>query len=399
MGTTVTKPALSEEQMDVRHLASNYPFGDDELWKLYRCLRESMAVSGGTAPTSGAKISFLTDWAVACTRLSAEQAKNVDRKEETLQQLREEKMMLMQVVENKILPPGFSKQLSQAFFSDDNTAVPSFEAESDSSRLQRLKDSQRARLDKFFDGASNVGRRGGRKALAVMFDSCVSRQKKAKSPNDPFGADSYVVDAHELLDMGHRLSIASSFLEAAARGDEMGVWVPNEAGSETPTSGTSSKVAIESLSRSLVDFIKNKRMRQGVFGADLNDGYIEKGLVEKVDIQEWSDSNAPLLPATLSTFMHHVFFPEKPYPPSRTPFDYPKLDNESVFFAEPTSPLLFGFSCLSKSLGGMVRTQRQEFAKRGGYTLNLWFGFESKVVNGSTPHRSHKSSVPYLVRS
>lgn len=46
------------------------------------------------------------------------------------------------------------------------------------------------------------------------------------------------------------------------------------------------------------------------------------------------------------------FFPDKQFPQTRTALSFPRLLQGSVFFTEPTSPLLFSFACLSTSLGG-----------------------------------------------
>lgn len=78
-----------------------------------------------------------------------------------------------------------------------------------------------------------------------------------------------------------------------------------------------------------------------------------EGMVTLDIFLEWAECHAPLLSAALSTFMHHVLFPDRPYPQSRTPFVYPNLRGwESALFEGPSSPLLFMFACMSPDLGG-----------------------------------------------
>jgi len=79
---------------------------------------------------------------------------------------------------------------------------------------------------------------------------------------------------------------------------------------------------------------------------------LTQGLITQMDLFEWSETMAPLLPLSLSTMMHHVFFPDVSYPPSRTILQYPTYNQESVYVQHTTSPLLFVFASLSKSLGG-----------------------------------------------
>lgn len=69
----------------------------------------------------------------------------------------------------------------------------------------------------------------------------------------------------------------------------------------------------------------------------------------------WSESVVPLMSATLPTFMYQVMFSDKPFSPSRQPFLFPDLrDQSSSFFINKFSPRLFSFACMSLSLGGVV---------------------------------------------
>jgi hypothetical protein len=72
----------------------------------------------------------------------------------------------------------------------------------------------------------------------------------------------------------------------------------------------------------------------------------------------WAETVVPLMSATLPTLMHQVIFHGKPFSPSRQPFLFPDLrDQTSSFFDNPFSPRLFSFACMSLSLGGEVSSQ------------------------------------------
>lgn len=318
MGTTSTKPEASQEQLDIKHLGSRYPFGDDELFKLYRAFFVLQAQTE--------RVSFLTDWGVACVRLSPVESK-LEGAQEKLEEMKKERFLLMQAVETKILPPGFSEQFEKTNFSKSQEG------------LQSPDDERMAMLETFFAGIANVGRKGGRPVMAVLFDqyaidSSGTGDSNAKRQLAPF---------RQVLILAYRLSLAAAFLEAAKNGDDVAQWIPGENMDETAFSG---------LGQSIIDFVKRKRIRDSPYGTVEEDPDLEKGLVEKLDLQEFAESNLPVLSGSLSTFMFHVFFPEKSYPPSRTAFHFPKLLDESTFFEQASSPLLFSFASLSSSLGG-----------------------------------------------
>ena len=152
-------------------------------------------------------------------------------------------------------------------------------------------------------------------------------------------------NASQVLDLAYRLSLAAAFLSAD---ENMQNFIPSP--------GASQNEVITSLARSMVEFERRKKIRASEFGSltDTEKEDLEMGLVSKMDFLEWSEATAPLLTSTLPTFMHNVFFPEKSYPPSRTPFVFPVIPSESAFFDDPASPMLFAFASMSSSLGGSV---------------------------------------------
>jgi len=345
MGNTTTQPTLTQEQLDIKHLGSRYPFGDDELFKLYRAFHALQKQTG--------RVSFLTDWAVACVRLPPGESK-LEGSQAKLEEMKKERFMLMQAVECKILPPGFSEQLEKTNFSrpQDSMNGGGFQSsegpETDASRADRM-----LVLENFFEGVANVGRKGGRHAIGVLFNVyAVEAESKSTTTATPTFSHAGMGDAQakrriapfsEVLILAYRLSLAAAFFNAAKTGDDVAQWIPSDKMDETAFSG---------LRQSLINFVKKKRIRDSPYGTIEKDPDLEKGLVDKIDLQEFVESNLPVLSSALSTFMFHVFFPEKPYPPSRTAFHYPTLLEESTFFDEASSPLLFSFASLSSSLGG-----------------------------------------------
>ena len=60
--------------------------------------------------------------------------------------------------------------------------------------------------------------------------------------------------------------------------------------------------------------------------------YLSQLVVEEDDVYEWAEQVGPMYGSILPTFLHLIFFPNKPTPPSRTSFDYPTILQESCIF-------------------------------------------------------------------
>lgn len=340
MGNKSTTPNLSAEQQDIKYLGDRFPYGDDELLRLYRAYQ--------AIRLSEERISFLSDLAVHCTVLSPAEQKQEDA-EQKLAKLREQQAMLMSIVEEKILPPWFGSRFESIAFVKLQQAVESNGEEDEYSRL--------ARLEKYFDGAANGTRRGGRAALGTLFQCCVD---DVDDPDDSThlvhnDGSEFMAYARKVLDLAYRLSLAAAFLSAD---EDMQNFIPSP--------DCSQNKVMESLARSLLEFTRRKKNRPSQFGAptEAEEEELNEGFVSKMDFLEWSEATSPLLSSILPTFMHCIFFPEKPYPPSRTPFIFPIIPSESAFFHDPASPMLFAFAGMSSSLGGSVST----FAKMWRHT-------------------------------
>ena len=148
--------------------------------------------------------------------------------------------------------------------------------------------------------------------------------------------------AENILDMCYRLAIVTEILCATdERIEEL-----------SKNQDASPQSLIQSLAR------KIGKSNQSYSSYQSNEEQSEDDGVSLKQFTEWSESTVPLLSSILPTFFHNLLFPTKPYPPSRTPFIFPNLslsDQPSAFFSYATSPLLFAFGCMSKSLCGKVR--------------------------------------------
>lgn len=331
MGSSTSKPALTQEQEDVKYLGDRFPYGDDELYRLYRAYQAIRQTEKS--------VSFLSDLAAHCTVLPPREEDS-----EKLEALQEQQATLMTVVEEKILPPDFGEKFKRVAFVKLEHAVESSEQEDEYARI--------AKLEKFFEGASNGTRRGGRAALGTLFQCCVEDVGDIDDSSHLVHRDGseFMANANQVLDLAYRLSLAAAFLSAD---ENMQNFIPSP--------GACQNEVIESLTRSMLDFVRRKKVRASEFGSltETAEKELILGLVSKMDFLEWSEATAPLLSSTLPTFMHNIFFPEKSYPPSRTPFVFPIIPSESAFFHDPASPMLFAFASMSSSLGGSVSTVQE----------------------------------------
>ena len=337
MGSSASAPAaeLSQEKNDIRHLGERHPFGDAELLQIYRAYQAHLRI------TPEARISFLTD--IGCQAVTAEAV--------------EERQMLLQAVEQKILPAKFGNTLYQRAF------LPSSEASGydgvsqqpppSTSKIPDDEYSRMARLDAFFDGVSNCSRRGTKDVLKILIHCCTPQPAPSSSedePASPFETPSHkktlFIDPMELVTIGYRVALAAAFLQATAENDEdVARFLPKDDVDDN------NNPALQALSESLIESATRRRqreMRSSVPPSAEN----KLRVVEEADVQEWVENVATLFPSALASLMHAIFFPDKPLPRTRTNFEFPQLLSESSFFHTGSSPLLFSFACMSSALSG-----------------------------------------------
>eukprot|EP00538_Stauroneis_constricta_P013031 CAMPEP_0119560686 /NCGR_PEP_ID=MMETSP1352-20130426/15654_1 /TAXON_ID=265584 /ORGANISM="Stauroneis constricta, Strain CCMP1120" /LENGTH=582 /DNA_ID=CAMNT_0007608735 /DNA_START=110 /DNA_END=1858 /DNA_ORIENTATION=- len=337
---------LTPEQKDIKYLGDRVPFGDAELIHVYRAYQTLRTRSKDES------VSFITDMGVATASLSSiEEA--------------EERLMLFQAIEHKILPPNFGNTLYKKCLlrkqdrsgydehgDNGNAAVGQSIDISTEDEYTRL-----ARLEAFFDGLAKCGRRGNKASLEILIACCKLQEKPpsaaaATNDNDTYMMPNYsgssssskdqtYVDPAEFVDMGYRIGLATAFLKAAAEDDDMSLFIPSPDASQSP------ELKAFAMSLRQCATKRNQRMVRSVTpSTDLVE------FVTNEDIMEWAEATAPMFAATLSTFFYSLLFPGRPAPPSRSSFDYPQIPSESTFFLKASSPLLFSFGCMSVSLGG-----------------------------------------------
>ena len=327
-GATTKAKELTPEQQDVKYLGDRMPFGDRELLRLSRC--------HATVETSPDRASFLSDFAVHALGTDA-----------TPDQ-REERVLLVQVLEAKILPEGFGNQLYKTAFlkkgeasiydSNNNQTTGDTSVEDDYIRLSRL--------EQFFDGLSNCGRRGTKQAVKVLVECCVQVEDDNNANNEA------LIRAEDLIKLAYRIALAATFLVASSKSQDEVEEEDNDMMRFLPATDKASQQELYSFAKSIVEHATTQRTRMGA--PPLSKKAQDELWVTQEDVAAWVDDGAPLFAATLSTFIFQIFCPGQAYPPSRTPFIYPVIPTESAFFEASSSTILFVLACLSPALSGPV---------------------------------------------
>jgi hypothetical protein len=277
-----------------------------------------------------------------------------------------------------------------------------------------------AKLEAFYDGLSNCSRRGAKKTLKVLMDCCeqhpAPEEEPATTPNgyannttqqqhqqSPQTTKRTLIEPLELVNIGYRVALASAFLSATSKEDsdehlDIGRFLPSI---EDPQQ----QPGLVALANSLSAYATKRRLRMTrSLTPPNNDKVVE--LVDEEDVQEWAEQVAPLFASSLDTFTHMIFFPNRPYPPTRTSFDFPSLSHfESTFFPEGSSPLLFSFGCMTPALSGDVRNidrrrQNKDSAKRARFSLflTLFFPLRNYIFSftaSTLPLRTACRSIDY----
>jgi hypothetical protein len=267
---------------------------------------------------------------------------------------------LLQAVEQTILPPNFGNRLYQTCFLRSQD-VSEYDTNDDKIPMEGDDDYTRvAKLEAFFDALSNCTRRGAKNTLKVLMACCQQHPAPAADTSTSTSTDNGFANAKtktlieplEFVNIGYRVALASAFLSSTEHSkdehQDVGRFLPDKDASEHP--------GLVALSNSLVDLATKRKQRKERSSTPTTE---KVQLVDEHDIQEWAEHVAPLFASCLATFMHTIFFPDRPNPPSRTSFEYPELSGfDSTFFPQGNSPLLFSFGCMSSSLSGEVSKRK-----------------------------------------
>lgn len=197
-------------------------------------------------------------------------------------------------IENNVLPMGFDSEFRAAVSSD---AFVNY-ANTNQGELP---------FERFLEGIADTGRRGPKEASIILYDIL----------SEP--------TPEEIIDLGFRLSIASDVLVKPMLNKTVVNNMLNNASR-----------ACEPLVKSLKEACEGKALTKDIF-------------------VRWSEQSAPMLSATLSTFVHNLLFHGRPYPMSRVPYVRPMLDHVSDIFFGQDATLLFPLSVTSFNFNGKVR--------------------------------------------
>ena len=334
-GASTKSKELTPQQKDVKYLGDRMPFGDKELLRLCRC--HAAVEKSATAE----RASFLSDFAVRALG---------DTSSVTPEQ-KEERALLVQVLEAKILPEGFGNQLYRtAFLKQGETSVYDDNNKQTIDATTSVDDDVRlSRLEHFFDGLSNCGRRGTQQAVKVLVDCCEPVTDDNQHTNNN---NEVLIRAEDLITLAYRISLAATFLAASSKSQDQVEEEDNDMMRFLPATDKASQQELHSFARSIVEHATTHRTRMGA--PPLSPKAQKELWVTQEDVAAWVDEGAPLFAATLSTFIFQIFCPGQAYPPSRTPFIYPVIPTESAFFEASSSTLLFVLACLSPALSGPV---------------------------------------------
>ncbi|GKY94404.1 hypothetical protein MPSEU_000406400 [Mayamaea pseudoterrestris] len=326
----------TKQQIEIQHLAERMPFGDSELLHLYSVYHKLLASRQQQQQVSS---SFLTEWSIQCSKTTNQT----------------ERETLFQVIESQILPQDWGLRLYQTAFctsqhddvfvyadqSTEGTALPTTTLDSTRATDEHM---ERSRLEAFLEGVASSGRRGAKQTLTVLLRSCASYDQQHDS-----------CQAHEIAKLAYRIALATAFLKATV--DEtldMSDYVPSN------SSNDDDSLQLDALAQSMLQRARDRRMnmqqQQYTAAATVSDSNGRTSIADDAitldELIEWCDATAPLFASILPTFMHSIFFPDRPFPPSRTAFSFPYSLQESSLFESLKSPRLFALACFSSALSG-----------------------------------------------
>jgi hypothetical protein len=387
----------TRQQKDIEYLGNRMPFGDAELLQVYRvyqklqqklCDRgeEKSETEENPVNNNNIKSSFLKDVGALSASESLRKTRKrstaanppsedqIAKEEKERASILEERLYLLEAVERKILPSGFGNTLYQTCFLGASKLA---EYNEQGTHLGEEEDeyTRMAKLEKFFEGLANGTRRDRKTVTRCLIKCCMQHPpppEESEASTNQFAANNFAyggggyasnetknhktcIDPMELVDMGYRLCLAAAFLKEASGGNpssegeseneqDLGRFLPDEDSKRL-------KPGLKALSNSLAS-LSTKRKQRRLHSTSPSDELA--ALVDEDDVFEWVERVAPMFGSILPTFLHSLFFPNKPAPPTRSSFDYPRISQESTVFPTNSSPLLFSFGCMSPSLGGEV---------------------------------------------
>ena len=411
MGIAFTTPKnpYAELKEQVSRLGDRNPFGDDEILRLSRCMAYLTAANNADVVARDKKAAsykeinpncWLTDLAVFCSTLppanfSLDHENPYDdllKLDPVLLQTVSPEMLgerkkikhILTIIEENVLPKEFGLILKEKLFALPSHASNMTNYDKDSPDAARRTIAWK-RLEVFIDGASETSRRGSRKALTCVFKCCASdddsRYANAKKLMDCFYRlalacaiySRYMTNQIQMQDQKERLVLievqrlsAQQEREKRIKCGELDENQEEEEDEEEPIIPPfdPSTMFPEDIGSAFAASLLEFSTRHSTSGANAgaysgleqaNSGSEDDSKVSLEIFLTWAEANAPCLSSCLETFMHLILFPDKPYPPSRSEFIFPKLRGQHSAFFTTGSPLLFTFAAMSPSLGGSWR--------------------------------------------
>ncbi|KAL7457440.1 hypothetical protein ACHAWC_009051 [Mediolabrus comicus] len=228
----------------------------------------------------------------------------------------------VEIVEDKILPSGFASCLRAAM------SVDLF--------VDCANEGQDRSLERFLEGVADCGQRGHKEALRIIWDCC----SYASDFEDK-------IEPKTIIDLCYRLAFAADVI-ISQDADATAIVAKLESEHDG---------ACLALERSLA-----------LAG--------EGGYVTKENFFNWTETMAPMLSSTLSTFMHNLLFHGKwlKHRLNFVLFQYPKLDQHSDIFEAMHHPNLFALACTSPLIVGptivVIETDQDHII--GGFFNTKW---------------------------
>lgn len=195
-------------------------------------------------------------------------------------------------IESSVLPMGFDSEFRAAMSADPF--------------VNYANQGDNVPFERFLEGIADAGRRGPKEASVILYDILNGSEPTPK----------------DVIELAFKLSVAADCLVKPMLDKNV-----------VQTMLDNADKACAPLVRSLTEACEGNNLTKEVF-------------------VRWADHTAPMLSATLSTFVHNMLFHGRPYPLSRVPYVRPMLDHVSDIFAGMDATLLFPLSVVSFNFNG-----------------------------------------------
>jgi len=241
------------------------------------------------------------------------------------------------------------------------------------------------------EGFASMGRRGAKQAMTALFNAVLDQTKPSSTASSATAGESDAPSIHsrDFVEWGYRFSLATGFLQEVQALEKQSTTHENGHGNvetvkEEEEEDTSKDLlaqaavlikefvpskkdisdGLKPMAQSLTEKAKSRLNRYGILtqGDTWNDS--DPPTIELQDVLEWTEAVAPLFASILPTFLFHVLFWGRAFPPTKTAFEFPnhKADEEEESKEKEdyvrlesildSKPRAFALACTSSSLMG-----------------------------------------------